>query len=499
MNHHEMSQVAGSLHSAIVAGDCDGAKAILQRLQPEDSRRIVRGVNHKGQSALDVALNTDYPIARIDFGAAMERFSQAMARGDTEAIENAIPTDTKATMVKLLVQGGAKTTTKLLIHETLNGGYSSLSAVLERSTPSVINGVNEEGWTALQLAVFHNKGYTILSSLLGAGANPNAAGPAGDLPLHIAVIKRLGYTTMSKLLSNGANPNAQNNSGQSALHLAVLHDLSYYTLSSLIKKGANVNIQDANGKTPLHLLLKMTDKDNRFYIDTLLQARRCNPNIQDHHGRTALHYHAKDGEYRPDQNAGINGHLDAQLQQMMQDHQRQNEAMLRQMEVQRRQMRARRRQMLARFMAQMGQLPPGYNPGNDEEEDLDNHEEGDGTIVSALICAGSDVHLMDHKGRTPLFYAAEAGHLEILVALLQAGANPNVQNETTPLHLAVTHGHTAIVEALLQAGSSVHALEAASGSTCLHCAASRDDTSILALLLRAGANPNAKNHNLEET
>ena len=51
---------------------------------------------------------------------------------------------------------------------------------------------------------------------------------------------------------------------------------------------------------------------------------------------------------------------------------------------------------------------------------------------------------------TPLLTAAAAGHAEIVRALLESGADPNLAtaNGRGPLHLAVDHGHVSVVETL---------------------------------------------------
>ncbi|KXZ44156.1 hypothetical protein GPECTOR_72g603 [Gonium pectorale] len=56
----------------------------------------------------------------------------------------------------------------------------------------------------------------------------------------------------------------------------------------------------------------------------------------------------------------------------------------------------------------------------------------------------------------PLYVAAQNGHLEAIVALLQAGANKDAAREDgwTPLHIAAQNGHVAVLAALLQAGAN---------------------------------------------
>lgn len=63
---------------------------------------------------------------------------------------------------------------------------------------------------------------------------------------------------------------------------------------------------------------------------------------------------------------------------------------------------------------------------------------------------------------TELFNAAQAGDLDQVTALLQAGTDCNVCNEegTTALMFAAGNGHQAIVEVLVEAGADVNTKDA---------------------------------------
>jgi hypothetical protein len=59
-------------------------------------------------------------------------------------------------------------------------------------------------------------------------------------------------------------------------------------------------------------------------------------------------------------------------------------------------------------------------------------------ILRALIEAGADVNLQDINGETALIKASEYGYIDIVNALIKAGADPNLKNiyEETALDIA---------------------------------------------------------------
>jgi len=475
MSSNSNSQLVDALHRAIVAGDFDAVKVILRQCGSRNRSAIVNSPNAQGQTALDLLLSLQYPQEHIDWRAVTQAVTQAMseARGDPAALAavmNIFPKNKKKDMCDALIAGGAVITTNAIIHETVHGSYLTLEPLLEKTTPAIVNGRNQNGWTALQLAVVNGSGYVTLSSLLNHGSNPNIADPHGKPVLHLAVEYDRGYTYISALLSKGADPNAVDRNQQTALHMAVLHNRGYAFVSSLTNAGGNVNARDCNGMTVLHHIMQMNNDDQSIIIEHLLQTRGCNANVQDNLGMSALHYHAKYGAFKPNE-ADPHAMIMAET---------------------RRRMNASHRQMQRQLDGQMRGI---FQHAYEEEEEADM---GDGTIVSALILAGSDVNLIDNNGSTPLFYAAETGNLEILVGLLHAGAKPNIQNQGRmfPLLLATKGDHTGIVEALLHAGSNVGTNDVL-GNNCLHYTAINGSNDTLALLVHYGADLDGTNHNSE--
>lgn len=82
-------------------------------------------------------------------------------------------------------------------------------------------------------------------------------------------------------------------------------------------------------------------------------------------------------------------------------------------------------------------------------------------IVKALIKAGANINAQDKFG-SPLHYAAWFRRPEIAHALLTAGADINRKQlyyDRTPLHAAAQYGYADIVEILIMAGADIDAID----------------------------------------
>lgn len=70
----------------------------------------------------------------------------------------------------------------------------------------------------------------------------------------------------------------------------------------------------------------------------------------------------------------------------------------------------------------------------------------------------ANIETAANDGSTPLYIAAQNGHLEVVIALLQAGADINqpANDGKTPLYIAAENGHLDMVQALLAAGADIN-------------------------------------------
>lgn len=110
--------------------------------------------------------------------------------------------------------------------------------------------------------------------------------------------------------------------------------------------------------------------------------------------------------------------------------------------------------------------------------------EGMYQIVQSLLAHGAKVNACDGHRNTPLFYAADSNHADIVRILLTNGADPNAGQ---PLTLASRNGYLDIAEILINAGADVNAGKD-SGNYPLLEAAINGNEAMIRLLIDAGAN-----------
>lgn len=115
-------------------------------------------------------------------------------------------------------------------------------------------------------------------------------------------------------------------------------------------------------------------------------------------------------------------------------------------------------------------------------------------VLRLLLDSGAEVHPKRDNELSPLLKAAEAGHLAIVLELLNHHANPNWQvvktgiAGQTALFRAAEAGHLAVVTTLLARGADPN-LRAKNGQTALYLACLRGRNAVVKALLDAGADP----------
>mmetsp|Transcript_18800 Transcript_18800/g.18916 ORF Transcript_18800/g.18916 Transcript_18800/m.18916 type:complete len:404 (+) Transcript_18800:38-1249(+) len=118
--------------------------------------------------------------------------------------------------------------------------------------------------------------------------------------------------------------------------------------------------------------------------------------------------------------------------------------------------------------------------------------------IKVLIDDGADVNVVNRAGLSPLVVAVRRGHLNIVNALLELGADSNIHDigkrVGTPLIQAIRQRIPKLVRRLLQAGAHVD-LSNYCGQTALMEAVDCEDPSLVMILLSAGATVNLQDQN----
>jgi ankyrin repeat protein len=354
-----------------------------------------------------------------------------------------------------------------------------------------VKAANEFGATALYAAAAHADP-AMTEKLLAAGADPNTALMSGETPLMEAA-RRGNLADVRALLSKHANPNArESNGGQTALMWA-LSERQSAVVEELIKHGADVHAGSKAGFTPLMFAAQQGDEDsarlllragakpnvaqpktgltplmiasamgNAKVVDVLLD-KGANPDLADANGYSSLHRVVRDSDY------GINAASQDAVLAIVKS--------------------------LLKHRAN-----PNILLSQDKEKAAEEIKNGNVAVEGKRTAVTVTEIIL--QGATPLFLAAEVNNLDVIKALVDAGADPLVANErgTTPLIMAAGAGTdvqrerepeeraTAVETAkfLVERGADVNAA-GQYGWTALHAATYQGMNDLIEYLVSKGA------------
>jgi ankyrin repeat protein len=406
----------------------------------------------------------------------------AAKQGDRAAVQSLLNGPAKRAVA------GAEGTAALIWAATRND--LAMADLLLRAGANV-KAANEFGATALYAAAAHADP-AMTAQLLAAGADPNTPLMSGETPLMEAA-RRGNLATVRALLASKANPNArESNGGQTALMWAVSQRQSG-AVEALLEGGADVHAGSKTGFTPLmfatqqgdaataRILLRAGAKPNEAQPKTALTAlmiasamahagvvdllldNGAKPDLADANGYSSLHRVVRDSDY------GINpASQDA----------------------------------VATIVKSL--LKHGANPNVRLSQDKEKAAEEikNGNVQTYEKRTSVTVNEIILQGATPLFLAAEVNNLDVIKALVEAGADPLLATErgTTPLIMAAGGGTdvqreraleeraTALQTAklLVELGADVNAA-GQYGWTALHAAAYQGMNDVIEYLVSQGA------------
>jgi len=406
----------------------------------------------------------------------------AAKQGDRAAVQSLLNGPAKHAVA------GAEGTAALIWAATRND--VAMADLLLRAGASV-KAANEFGATALYAAAAHADP-AMTAQLLAAGADANTPLMSGETPLMEAA-RRGNLATVRALLASKANPNARElNGGQNALMWALSQRQSA-VVEELLEGGADVHAGSKTGFTPLmfaaqqgdaataRILLRAGAKPNEAQPKTALTAlmiasamahagvvdllldNGAKPDLADANGYSSLHRVVRDSDY------GINpASTDAVV-------------------------------TIVKSLLKHG-ANPNVRLSQDKEKAAE--EIKNGNVQTYEKRTSVTVNEIILQGATPLFLAAEVNNLDVIKALVEAGADPLLATErgTTPLIMAAGGGTdvqreraleeraTAVQTAklLVELGADVNAA-GQYGWTALHAAAYQGMNDVIEYLVSQGA------------
>ncbi len=330
-----------------------------------------------------------------------------------------------------------------------------------------VNSQDLEGETALHLAAAAGHLSTV-QILQEFGAQPSILGPDRNLPLHYAAWD--GHVKIVELLLSDANMNARGYSGRTILFIGALRGHESI-VRLLLDRNAMLELGDDNQSTPLMIAMKMNHKQ----IALLLISEGADVRTVDGEHQTLLHRAARNGDYdlvkllldrgcdiHAVSNFGDTPFLEA---------------------------------VFSNNLKVIDLFSEHGVDGNRDQNKLGTTsvhaavQEGNLQMLVKLLNAGANPDSVDQLGRSVLLIAAGEGRHALVEPLLSLGLNVDgLENcYETPLSAACEGGYIRFVENLLQHHANIHIRTKHAKMTPLHHAAAMHQPQIIRKLVDLGA------------
>lgn len=368
-----------------------------------------------------------------------------------------------------------------------------------------VNLKNKLGVAALSIAVKNNN-LAVASYLMEHKAKINIQDNNGNTPLHYAV-KKSNKKMIVLLLLKGADQNIKNKEGLNVLELANKeHSYSKEEYHKILSKkyqsylpddktifsfkdlgdialyaanGGNLKIKNEKNESLLHVATKVYGK---IKIVNYLLASGIDPNLQDLEGRTSLHLAAQFSNAET-----VHSLLQYGAKVEIKDKNNLTPADYAIID-----MYKRKGYLLPIFKDMLVHGLSTIPWRNSKRDFLLNEVSDKPELISFLIKHGGDVNGVDKNGYTPLISCAVHNRFISTQILIDAGANPDIQEKRgrTALYIATrnSNGYDT-AQTLLKNGANAN-LKTKEGDTPLLNAVHENDHKMVSLLLKYNTDPN---------
>ncbi|ERF71929.1 hypothetical protein EPUS_06488 [Endocarpon pusillum Z07020] len=387
-----------------------------------------------------------------------------------------------------------------------NNRYASLRLVCQSGQLAVLryllkdHKLERERAPALLHAAAKGGHLEIVQDLIKAGADPNAADNDNHTALQLAA--EGGYVLIVRELIKLLDPDVKDAALSSALHSAAKEG-HLQVVDELVIAGVALDAREGKRTQPIH---QAAQGGHLKLLKRLLELE-VNPLAVDEDDFTPLHLAAREGhlpivlELLNNEGGKVTGEIDLESAFGSQaENVEKNGEDLDESFVVPETDGATEEDKMSDDSSRNEDADAGKEGKDDEDESSTTTGTDKNSETSSSGVDYEDDNDPDRSDYpyeiTPLHSAARRGHVEIVKALLGAGAElekPNIR-QMTPLYLAAQNGHATVVDCLLQKGADANAI-GGKDATPLHLAISTGNISIVKALLQAGAEVNASNRN----